>query len=134
MSDINIVPRKKTAVQQTNVEAEVLQNCIDDISQIMHMTDAELFGTLLVQYEIASETVVSGPIYSPDIPDELRIIYLLKIVESTIKEIASPKDSRVLFNKVVEIIADPLGCIDAAQALVTMCSKFTYLQHHTRKT
>ena len=68
-------------------------------------------------------TTVSGPMYSPDIPPDQRIGALFRIIKMRIKAELSPKRAREVFNTVVTIIAEPLGCVDIAQALVAMCSK-----------
>lgn len=106
---------------QSYIEADVLESCSDNPSLIN--INAELFGTLLVQYDIATETTVSWSIYAPDIPTDQRIASLFKIIKMRIKAEPSPKRAREVFNTVVTIIAEPLGCMDIAQALVTMCSK-----------
>ena len=101
----------------------MLQSCFADHSFANLKIDAELFGTLLVQYEIATETTVSGPIYAPGVQTDQRISALFQIADMRIREEPSPQSARNLFNKVVMIIADPLGCMELAQTLVTMCSK-----------
>lgn len=114
-----------TVSQRRHIEADVLKSCLEGVSAAMTVqVDANLFGTLLVQYEFASETVLSTSMYSPEIPSELRIAAILQIVESTIRGAPSSRKARELFNLLVEVIAEPLGCMDVAQNLVTMCSKF----------
>ena len=115
------VPQKVSQNLQSYIEADVLETC--SANPGLSKIDAELFGTLLVQYEIATETTVSGPIYAPDIPPDQRIGALFKIIKMRIRSEPSPKSAREVFNTVVTIIAEPLGCVDIAQALVAMCSK-----------
>ena len=114
-----------TVSQRRHIEADVLKTCLEGVSAAMVEVDAELFGTLLVQYEFASETVLSTPMYSPEIPSELRITAILQVVESTIRAASTTREARELFNILVKVIAEPLGCMDIAQNLITMCSKLT---------
>ena len=116
-----------TVYQRRHIEADVLKTCHDGISAAMIDVDAELFGTLLVQYHFASETVLSTSMYSPEIPSELRISYILLVVESTIREAPSSREARELFNTLINVIAEPLGCMEIAQDLVTTCSKSSVL-------
>ena len=112
-----------TVSQRRHIEADVLKTCQDGISAAMIDVDANVFGTLLIQYDFASETVLSTSMFSPEIPSEHRIRAILLVVESTIREASSSRKARELFNTLVEIIAEPLGCMDIAQNLVTTCSK-----------
>ena len=114
-----------TVSQRRHIEADVLKTCLEGVSAAMMVdVDAELFGTFLIQYKFASETVLSTPTFSPEIPSNLRITAILQVVESTIREAPTAREARELFNILVEVIAEPLGCTDVAQNLVTMCSKF----------
>ena len=115
------VPQKVSQQLQSYIEADVIENCSANPS--LTNIDAELFGTFLVQYDIATETMVSGPMYAPDISPDERIGALFQIIQMRIKAEPSPKSARKVFNTVVTIIAEPLGCVDIAQALVAMCSK-----------
>ena len=109
--------------EQLFAEAEVLESCFMDL--ISRIDDPDLFGSLLVQYNLASESAVAGPIYSPEYTSkEQRIGLLLQLVTSEIKGSSSPKEAREKFNELIKAIGEPLGCLEVAQTLIAMCSKF----------
>ena len=109
--------------KQLFAEAEVLESSFMDL--ISRIDDPALFGSLLVQYNLASESAVAGPVYSPEYTSkEQRIGLLLQLVMSEIKRASSPKEAREKFNKLVKAIGEPLGCLEVAQTLTAMCSKF----------
>ena len=123
-----------TMPQRQHIEADVLKTCYTGVSEAMmkNEVNAEQFGKLLIKHDFASETVLSTSMFSPDIPSDSRISAILRVVESTIRDASSSRKARELFNKLVEIIAEPLGCMDIAQILVTTCSKLTFTYHTSR--
>lgn len=113
----------RTGSEQLFAEAEVLENCFLDL--VSRIDDPDLFGSLLVQYELASESAVAGPVYSPEYTSkEQRIGLLLQLVMSEVKGASSPEEARKIFNELVKAIGEPLGCLEVAQTLTAMCSKF----------
>ena len=105
------------------METEVLQSLSQDLS--VAASNSEVFGALLVQYGLATEAHVASVVFTEEYSDYQKNSVLLQIVEAKIKAATSRKSARDLFNKLVLVFAEPLGCIDSAQALMTACSKST---------
>ena len=103
------------------VEAEVLHSLNTDLS--LAIGNAEIFGELLVQYGCVPEATVLEVLDTRGYSDCQRNRVLLQIVESGIMVATSQESARDLFNTLVLILAEPLGCAKIAEVLITSCSK-----------